>query len=793
MKRFSAALLALAVLLPMLAACNHTDPNTVTDVPKTDTPAEVKLRPVVTTTVSHVYSGEYHTFPEDFVAQLMYQRIVDGDFYLRGVRKENTGTEVLNHYVYYIVSPEEGFTGYREIPFTIQPTEENERQGNLSAAVSENSLAVLESTVFADPSTGRSTSFGKYRLSAYDNEGKVLFSLDPEPLIQVRENPLTGSDADFQFNPIVTEMHYGANGTLYMVLEYSVLAISPTGEKLYETGEGYYINDSMETADGRILVNYTKLPEATEHWAYMDDSAKGFSAPIIIPDPGLAEYTLLMGGGHDFYFHARDGLYYMDEGDTIPTLLCIWEDSGIKYSAIQFLMILDEENLLIFVMDGVGAKKEYAVLHRKNGGENSARQVITLGDSDGGIDFSQYAAVFNRQSDTYYIEIRDYEKRKEENGPTLEEDIIAGDAPDIVVTSTNTALISSLTEKGVFVDLNPHLDADPTFAADLLPCVREPFETNGKLYQLPGGITLSGMSGKVKHLPTVQEWTLDAFLSLIGSAETSGVTAVADTYRAQMQRLLVDYNLSSFVQYETAACSFDSKLFLTTVEYLKFLPERRMSPEEIRWLRREYRADNILVDPDSLLRSFLDIMELRVQFADEDITYLGIPTPQGGIPLLSAYHLYRITADSPVKEGAWEFIRYILSKELPSMDGSRTSVFATTKSMLRAQAKAESSMYYILSLNQDAYSGYIWNGVNPPKEYDPEKQIGAYVTEDDAQFLIDLLESRTFYTNRSDGTDETILELIAEELGAYYAGNITAEDAAKRIQSRVSLYLAEQS
>ena len=40
--------------------------------------------------------------------------------------------------------------------------------------------------------------------------------------------------------------------------------------------------------------------------------------------------------------------------------------------------------------------------------------------------------------------------------------------------------------------------------------------------------------------------------------------------------------------------------------------------------------------------------------------------------------------------------------------------------------------------------------------------------------------------------DDFIYNIVEEETARYFAGDCTAEDAARMIQSRVSLYLAEQ-
>ena len=59
---------------------------------------------------------------------------------------------------------------------------------------------------------------------------------------------------------------------------------------------------------------------------------------------------------------------------------------------------------------------------------------------------------------------------------------------------------------------------------------------------------------------------------------------------------------------------------------------------------------------------------------------------------------------------------------------------------------------------------------------------------DDAQRL----REQVYGTTKLIRTDEQILQVIQSEINAYLDGQKTAEEAAKQIQSRLSLYLAEQ-
>ena len=62
-------------------------------------------------------------------------------------------------------------------------------------------------------------------------------------------------------------------------------------------------------------------------------------------------------------------------------------------------------------------------------------------------------------------------------------------------------------------------------------------------------------------------------------------------------------------------------------------------------------------------------------------------------------------------------------------------------------------------------------------------------TEDDLEPFYDVLER----PESIDIYDDTVMDIMFEEAEGYFAGNRTAEDAAARVQERVSLYVAEQS
>jgi ABC-type glycerol-3-phosphate transport system substrate-binding protein len=63
-----------------------------------------------------------------------------------------------------------------------------------------------------------------------------------------------------------------------------------------------------------------------------------------------------------------------------------------------------------------------------------------------------------------------------------------------------------------------------------------------------------------------------------------------------------------------------------------------------------------------------------------------------------------------------------------------------------------------------------------------------FSTEDAKQF-----KNAVYSTTKMARIDEKLVKLIITEINGYIAGDKTAEDTAAQIQSKVSIYLAEQS
>ena len=93
-------------------------------------------------------------------------------------------------------------------------------------------------------------------------------------------------------------------------------------------------------------------------------------------------------------------------------------------------------------------------------------------------------------------------------------------------------------------------------------------------------------------------------------------------------------------------------------------------------------------------------------------------------------------------------------------------------------------------INRAAFEEQIRQNMEPFSFMHNGQLITVEPSQEDADDIIALINSTTKIT--AHGSDVTLGNIIIENATDFFDGRITAEDAARIIQSRVSIFLAEQ-
>lgn len=353
---------------------------------------------------------------------------------------------------------------------------------------------------------------------------------------------------------------------------------------------------------------------------------------------------------------------------------------------------------------------------------------------------------FNRTSEGYRVEVQ----LLGDGGLTAEllrTQLIAGEGPDIFAFYDR----SSLADLGAnsFEDLLIYLDADEEYGRDtLVPELLEAMCVQDKLDWLPYSFGISTFTAP------------SAYLSEPGFSFGEAKQAAAKTglplFPGWMTRdilwgWLSDFAVGQYMDLEAGTCSFDNE------DYISLL-------EECAAAASEFGSDSAALYNSllqfELLQNLIRVSTISSNYGG-DYAYVGAPNETTNGSMFSPDLCFTISSASEHKDAAWQLVRSCLSEEHQSALSGGFPASAQALDALIDDAVANGVHYY---------------------EYEYE------LDEADAAKLRGLISE----TQTAQDAYPAVLNIMAEDAAQFFAGQITAEQAAVYTQNRVSTWLAEQ-
>lgn len=736
---------------------------------------EEKPADPVTAKVKNVYRSDFIALPENYS--------MNGKIFLSDERIYMLCSELLDEETY----------KQRTVLYSLDANGENPKSEIIEPA-SENSyinqFAVLPdgSRVFVEITYDQKAQKQTYNLIKTAADGTYI-SVDVETMFPVADPAYGGAP---WFN--IQYMAVDGEGVIYLSSDSAVVAVSADGQKLFDITVSGFIDELTTAADGRVFAKFFNRNSGGQTLKYIDPQKKDFGEGVTLPSTVNANnYETFIGPGYDFYLKDSTAVYGCNTDSAEPEELMNFINSDINPNSVQSLNILDPENFLYMGYDNVTHKQQIAFLKRIPDSEVKEKYIINLSYVSTGHDLASYVVKFNQANEKYRIVMNDYSKYNTQDDynlgwTTLTNEIIAGKVPDIMILGNSSPDSQNLIEKGLFCDLYQYLDNDPDISRDdLLKCVTAPFETDGKLYRLITDFYVQTLAGKTANIGGTESWTVSQMLTTLENAG-EGVMLFKDATRNSMFGYFYN-SFSEFVDFENVSCSFNSEAFIKLLEYCNTLPaENLQNAGRIAYNRdedmyAEYREDKVLLY-NAYMRSFSDYLMTKFVFGFEPINLIGYPTFSGCGAMIQAGSSYAVSEKSAVKDGAWRFLKYLLSDECQAGD-SRMGRFGwpVTYSALETAAEQEMKQYYFFH-----YSGG-WSSSSQVMNDDMPREPGleGKMTQDDVDFVTAYLDK----INTAPDFDVKIYEIINDEIQAFFAGSKTASETAEIIQSRVSIYISE--
>lgn len=395
--------------------------------------------------------------------------------------------------------------------------------------------------------------------------------------------------------------------------------------------------------------------------------------------------------------------------------------------------------------------------------------------------YSEGITLFNKSDRTYHLNVKKYTDFSQYD-IQLGASMTAKDAPDLIELTggaVNTTYHSYI-RNGYLEELTPFLEADGDFnRADFVEAVLEQQTVDGGLYTIPTGFTLQCLAVSSSLLEGKTGWSVGEFLDFLekypDACALAGIGAAEN--KTEVLRLVLQGGLTEFVDFLTKTAALDSAEFQAVLERIAAL---RIS-DNISLSEEERAAAGEAVVWVTTLSKPRDLQQLEWKNG-ETVTLIGYPGTDGGNILQTSKRL-AINRNSEQKEGAWQFIKYLLMQE-PAV--GKMTEFSVRKDLLEEYLYAEATPVY----QTDDEGNYVLDKDGKKVEiYSTFDGIPYYaITEEQIQKVRTAIDN-TFMV---DEMTQTILADIIEEAAPYFRGEKAAEDVVEIMQSRVQLYLDEQ-
>lgn len=547
-----------------------------------------------------------------------------------------------------------------------------------------------------------------------------------------------------------------------------ILALDHEGRLIKNLGKYYRLGTCLPREDGSLVVITQAMPD-------MAAQSPVTRTRVIDADFNIAEsydsnsqfssfYADCSTDGNTVLAHNVNTLYRFDYKNDTKQALVNTSSSGMN------------PNSLLCLADGLylASDNRGPALWKPYDGETPRELTLATYYLDWDVD--KLVKAYNESGAKYRIVIMDYamydEAGQEGQGLSrLQADIIAGRAPDIYDLSQLPAQLYA--ERGGFEDLKPYFSGDaPIQYEDFVQSVIKALEYDGGLYYFAPYYIVNTVCGNESFVGSGDTWTPEDFFTAVEGMAPVDVFGPETTQRDFLKHLLVFLG-KEYIDIDSLECHFDDADFERFLEFAAQLPaECDYSSLDSQANARAYMG----VQPVMLTQIGIYAMKTMsyndVSFGGK-AQYVGFPTNSSSGVALSPLALMAMSVSSLCKEGVMDFIYFTQSEA-----GQRYNMYCP---ILQSQLDECMNSWEAQYTQYEPGLRTFYDGATVIIE-------GKTDIEHAKQRIIKSIDS----IDCVELVDDALLEILMRECQPLFAGDISAKQAAAAIQSKVSIYLAEQ-
>ena len=581
----------------------------------------------------------------------------------------------------------------------------------------------------------------------------------------------------FSSNDGMGKWYIAADGSAYNILSYSsgsyVAKWDRDGEALYKRELDMAPTDICQLADGRMILLLSSM-----------NGLNGINKAVEM-DPETGTVTELkqvrIGKGINYIGAGSEDLLVMDIHNEVRKVNT--EDGK-------------ESGLLIFV------NTSYDMLNKLSGGvriedfrvlEDGAVEILKLENGMGiretirlkevdkipvvvrGFHFSNgwirgRVGAFN-QSSNYHIVLQEAgESDWGDFAAQTSIQIATGKGPDILYGEVLDDYIQGMMDKGGFEDLRPYMEESGIKEEDYFPIAFSSWRDGDGIYGVNVDLNSYQYMIDISVLGEDKEPDIRTLVDALLAREEKGAYMRFCGSRDILEMFLEgSESFWGMVDWERGTCDFSGGLLEKMLETAKRYPY-------------DENQDYPVLASREICDRLFNFHAPSVQRGEGTIT-AGVMFDDGCYPAQNTlYGVLGINANSPHKQGAWEFIRFLLEEEsqLAMINDAGTPVKKTA-----FETMIETDLENLEKWEKVSIGGaYLFKG----QYVSVEKEVhDGDITEEWIEAFTQAAENTRALPIRT----MPVLDIICDEAEDYFSGTKSIEEVVTIIRSRVQLYLDE--
>lgn len=453
--------------------------------------------------------------------------------------------------------------------------------------------------------------------------------------------------------------------------------------------------------------------------------------------------------------------------DGIPQKVFQFGENGYLINQMYGIQVNEQDEILLLTkMDG-----DFILLRMKETEKPAEKQEVVMVCASQHWGLNKSIARFNRKNPQYHLSVMLPEKGEDEKDfrNRLQMEISSGRGPDILgddmVLNPSEFVKHGYLEcvDDVFEDRSLYLDA-----------ALENAQVNDKLYGVPYECTFDMVAYSSEVVGERTAWTLPDLVQTVHDSDAEVLQEGMDGVRIVEKYALSDDSNALYVDWE------EGESHLTERPFLELLAFAKNYADDGKGEKKAFAKHITTFDRLSFVKDIYSYFE-------EGVAFLGYPRAEGNGIYVNSRMLY-LNAGSECKEGAKAFLRFVVSEE----EQQKYITYDATEQMIDEGLTVLNGNFVQFPVALKAFDALVELELEKDKKNIVYTDMGKIQTDmlytdemiEQFYFLLEHAEQGNYYA-------QAIFNIVSEELTPFFAGSVSADEAAEKLDNRVQLYLDE--